>query len=405
MNAIRARLVGKSTPRGRRVVGLTTAVALGAVVLAACGGSSRSSETSAAGSAAASPAGSAAAGGTCDTLNVLTWETYHDPAWLDEFKKETDITVNAVNVGSPDEMFAKVKAAPDQWDLALVTSGWFNNYVKDGLLAPIDESKVTALADLKLGFPWKDATSVDGKNYGVLYNWGDQPLAWLPDKVSGTPASWDVLWDAQYKGQISLFDDPTSVLPMIALAAGVQNPYNWSDADFAAVKAKLDSLRPQLKRLTSGFNDQTTQFANGEAVIGYLNNIASVALLKADGVTLNVNNTVEKGVPAWSDNYAITSSAAANKADCAYKLINYTMSLPWQARFIANTGNSGILAYAQATSADAMAAGLTAEKLGGTLIPATQEGDAFFKSMLFFQPVEDMQKRIDLWNEFKLGLG
>lgn len=58
---------------------------------------------------------------------------------------------------SPAEMFAKLKAAPDQWDIALVTSGWFDNYVKEGLLVPIDESKVTGLETIKLGFPWKDA--------------------------------------------------------------------------------------------------------------------------------------------------------------------------------------------------------------------------------------------------------
>lgn len=119
MFAIRGRQADeRSAGRARRVLGITAAVAVGAVTLAACGGSSSSSEASSAGgSAAASPAGSAAASGatdsgaTCDTLNVLSWETYHDQAWLDEFKAETGITVNVVNVGSADEMFAKVKAA------------------------------------------------------------------------------------------------------------------------------------------------------------------------------------------------------------------------------------------------------------------------------------------------------
>ena len=41
-----------------------------------------------------------------NTLNVLTWQGYHEQEWLDAFTKETGIKVNAVNVGSPDEMFA-----------------------------------------------------------------------------------------------------------------------------------------------------------------------------------------------------------------------------------------------------------------------------------------------------------
>lgn len=378
----------------RRALGIVTALGMTAV-LAACGsgGSSDGSSASASGSG----------GGGDTTLNVLSWETYHDQAWLDEFAKETGIEVNVVNVGSADEMFAKVKSNPDQWDLALATSGWFSNYVKEDLIVPIDESKVKA--DIQLGFDWKAATSVDGKNYGVLYNWGNQPLAWLSTSgYTGEPNDWNVLWDPTYKGKVSLFDDPTSVLPMIALAAGIKDPYNLDDAQFQQMSDKLMALRPQIKRLTSGFNDQTDQFASGEATIGYLNNIASVGAVAKKGKELKVSNTVTQGIPAWSDNYAITKAGAA-KGDAAYTFINYTLTMPWQARFIQNSGNDGVLTYEQATSAEAQQAGLTKEAIDGTLIPATQQGDAFWKAMLFFQTVNDLDKRIALWNEFKLGIG
>ena len=413
-------LLTASTATGRRRRGAEAFVvmtALAAMALAACGGSSSTSSlsTAAATEAAASSAAPVASGAET-TLNMLTWQGYHDQAWLDECQQKTGVTVNAVNVGSPDEMFAKLKASPDQWDLVLATSGWFNKYVQENLLFPIEESKVTALSTMKLGFPWKDATTVDGKNYGVLYNWGDQALAWIPDAMptdaslkqyegaDGNPNDWNILWDPAFKGKVSVFDDPTSVLPMIALAAGVKDPYNWSEADYAAVKAKLNALRPQLKRLTSGYDDQTNQFATGEAILGYLNIQSVVGGVAQAGKMMQLNHEVKQTTPAWSDNYAITQ-AGAEKGQAVYDFINCTMELTYQARFIATSLNSGILDYDQATSADAVAAGLTEDKLKDTMIPATQGGEAFFKSMNFFKTVEDIQKRIDLWNEFKLGLG
>lgn len=42
-------------------------------------------------------------------------------------------------------------------------------------------------------------------------------------------------------------------------------------------------------------------------------------------------------------------------------------------------------------SAEAIAAGLTAEQLADTMIPATQQGDAFFQSMNFFKTVETLR--------------
>lgn len=348
-----------------------------------------------------------------NTLNVLTWETYHDPTWAQAFTDETGIKVNAINVGSADEMFAKIKANPNQFDLALVTSGWFDNYAKADLLEPVDASKLTNVPNP--GFDWKSVASSEGTQYGVLYNWGNQPLAWLPGTIpdnpeiakyldeQGRPNDWNILWDPAFTGRVSLFDDPTSVLPMIPLALGVEDPYQLDEQQFTEVQDKLNELRPQIKRLTSGFNDQTTQFAEGEATIGYLNNIASVATLKKDGKLLEVNNEVKQGVPAWSDNYAITK-AGAKKADSVYKFINFTTTVPWQARFVAASGNNGTLSLDQAKSPEAVAAGLTPELLEATLIPATASGEQFFKGLKFFEPVEDLNKRVELWNQFKLGI-
>ena len=401
MNHPRETRTGRLSPRVlSRWIGVLALTLVIGVAIAACGGDDDSGGSS----------------GSAKSLNILTWETYHDKKWLDEFKKQTGIEVKATNVGSPAEMFSKVKANPGQFDIVLATAGWFDQYVKAGLLEPVDESRIPNLANIKLGFPWKDATSVDGKLYGVLYTWGDQPLAWLPDDIKGLDLSkytdekgrlndWNVYWDPALKGKVSIFDDPTSVEPMIPLALGYKDPYNLNDEQFAAFKKKLLELRPQVKRLTSGFDDQTSQLASGEASVAYLNNVASATALKKDGHVLEVNNTVSQGVPAWSDNYAITSDGGGGKLDAVYKFINATLETKWQARFIAASGNSGTLNYDQATSPEAKAQGLTKEALAGTLIPATREGDAFFSKMLFYQPVEDLQARLDAWNEFKLGLG
>jgi spermidine/putrescine-binding protein len=391
---------------GRPVVAVL--VALTALAISACGGGG---STKAVGTSGGSPA----SGGNAKTLNMLSWQGYHDKAWLDEFQRKTGIKVNSVNVGSPAEMFAKVKANPGQFDIVLATAGWFKNYVQAGLLVPVDESKAPNVAKIKLGFPWRDATSVDGKNYGILYNWGDQPLAWIPKDIKGLDLSkyenskgelddWNVLWDPALKGKVSVFDDPTSVEPMIPLALGYKNPYQLDSQQFDAFKNKLTALRGQIKRLTSGFDDQTNQLASGEASIAYLNIVSVQNALAKKGIKLEVNHLVKQGVPAWSDNYAITKAGGAKKLDAVYKFINYSESLPWQARFIATSSNSGTLDYAQATSPAAVKAGLTKTKLAPTLIPATRDGQAFFSKMLFFQPVEDLQKRLDAWNEFKLGL-
>ena len=386
---------------------MLSALVAGTLLVVGCGGG---------GSSSGDTGGPSSGSGAGETLNVLTWENYDEPAWIKEFEGESGIKVNATNVGSPAEMFAKVKASPEQYDIILATAGWFNQYVQADLLEPIDESKVTALKHLELGFPWEEATTVEGKLYGVLYNWGDQPLAWIPEDVEGLDLSkyensegeidnWNVLWDPALKGKITIFDDPTSVEPMIPLALGFKNPYQLDEQEFEEFENKLFELGPQVKRLTTGFDDQTAALASGEASVAYLNIISIASALKKEGKELMVNNLVENGVPAWTDNLAVTKQGGGKKLAAVYKFINFTESIPWQARFIAETGNSGTLSYQQAVSPEAQKLGLTKEKLEETIIPATKAGKPFFENMKFFQEPENLEKRLEVWNEFKLGIG
>ncbi len=66
-----------------------------------------------------------------------------------------------------------------------------------------------------------------------------------------------------------------------------------------------------------------------------------------------MNNLVKQGVPAWSDNLAITKEAGGGNLDAVYKFINASLDQKWQARFIATTANSGTFNYEQATSKEA----------------------------------------------------
>ena len=141
-----------------RWAGILSLIALSGLLLPSCGGGSDTTGEEGGG-------GGEASSGSGETINLLTWETYDEPEWLEEFEEETGIKVNSSNVGSPAEMFSKVKANPSQYDIVLNTAGWFPQYVSDGLLEPIDESKVTEMKNIKLGFDWRGSTEVDGKLY------------------------------------------------------------------------------------------------------------------------------------------------------------------------------------------------------------------------------------------------
>ena len=101
---------------------------------------------------------------------------------------------------------------------------------------------------------------------------------------------------------MTIFDDPTSVEPMIPLALGFPDPFNLDEQQYEQFEQKLFDLRPQLKQLTSGFTDQVNAFVSGEAVIGYINLIQVQVDATAAGHSAPGQPRSRPGAPAWRDN-------------------------------------------------------------------------------------------------------
>ena len=380
----------------RHAIGLA---ALGAATLAGlpgCGGDDSSSSSSPAAVGNTDPESFRG-----ETLNLFTWASYHEKEWLAEYEKLRGVKINVQRYGGVPDGFAKVQANPGAFDLVMPTSGWVENYADAGLIVPLDESQVPNAKNITKQPPRRDATEYNGNLYGILYNWGDEPLCWLPSE-SGPLDSWEALYDPKFAGKVSLVDDPTTVMPFIPIMLGFPNPFDLNDQEFQQMSDKLMDLRGQVTHVSASIEDQTADFANGQVSTGVLYNISTLTALRDGGITLE--QTIPKeGAAAWTDNYAMTK-AGEEKAALCYDFMNYTLTIPWQARFAAQTSNTSVLSLEEATSPEAVNAGLNKKALNNTLLPLTAEGDAFFEKLKVLQRVPNLDAWLNLWNEFKTGL-
>jgi spermidine/putrescine-binding protein len=332
---------------------------------------------------------------------LFSWASYHDKPWIAEYEKSRGVKVSMQLYGAVPDGFAKVQANPDAFDLVMPTAGWVETYVAADLLVPIDEGRIPNLKNVTSDFDWRTATEVDGTNYGILYTWGDEPLCWLPDEID-TPTSWESLYDPAVAGKVSLVDDPTTVMPFIPIMLGFPDPYNLDEAQFQEMSDALMDLRGQVTHVSASIEDQTADFANGQVTTGVLYNVSTQVALRDDGIAME-QIIPDEGAAAWSDNYAITKAGEA-KSDLVYDFIDYTLSVPWQARFIGTSSNSGVLSLDEAESPEAVKNGLDKEALDRTLLPFTADGAAFFDQLKLLQQVPNLDEWLDLWNEFKTGL-
>ena len=137
------------------------------------------------------PPAARAAGGT---LNLFIWSSYIDPALLKAFEKQYNVTVVETDYASNAEMAAKLKAGGDsQYDVVVPSSYYVPELAAEGLLAPIDTSKLSNLRNLYPKF--RNPSYDPGDKYSIPYQTGTTGIVYDPAKIKNPPHSWAALYD------------------------------------------------------------------------------------------------------------------------------------------------------------------------------------------------------------------
>ena len=103
----------------------------------------------------------------------------------------------------------------------------------------------------------------------------------------------------------------------------------------------------------------------------------------------------KEGAPSWFDCALLTKQG---NRDVVYDFLNETLTLEWQKRFIEFAVSPGVLDKKSATEA-----GVSAEVIDQTVMPLL-DGEGFWAGLKFFEDVEDVDRRMQIWNDFKAGI-
>jgi len=313
---------------------LIAALIAGVFAIAACGSDSndKKSTTAAGASTVKGPDINAKGEGQ---LNMVIWEGYSDESYVKGFEAETGCKVKAVFAGSSDEMFTKFNAGGGgQYDLASFSGDASLRAIKSGSVAQLDVSKLTNFKDVAPQLQSPEFNTVDGKQYGLSFVWGANVLIYNKDVITTAPDSWSVLYDPQYKGKITVPDNPIQIADVALQFEGAASPYAIDQATLDKVTAKLKEQRSLVKKYWVLATDFEDLFKSKAAVLGAGWSLMTNDLKKAG---LNVAEVIPKeGVTGWSDSWMLSKNAA--HPICAYKYMNYVTSPKVQAQVTDVTG-------------------------------------------------------------------
>ncbi len=255
-------------------------------------------------------------------LNLLTWEGYADPSFIDDFQKASGCKVSATYVGSNDDFAPKLSAGGGVYDMIAASIDSAPVMIRANLVSPIDLSKVARYNEIYEKFRVNPALRKDGATFGIPYAWGSIPFMYRTDKISTPPTSLKELFGDKYKGKISLWDDK-STLYVASRVLGNMDIYNLTDAQLEAAKNKLIEQKPGVRKYWSTAGELVDLYTNGEVWISNTWGGYQAALLAEQKIPVKEFIPVE-GAEGWFDSLMIVKGTA--NEDCAYKFINMAIS-------------------------------------------------------------------------------
>ena len=272
-------------------------------------------------------------------VNIVAWAGYIERGdtmaefdWVTGFEADTGCQVNVKTAATSDEM------------VALMNEGGFDLVTASGdaSLRLIAGNKVQEInLDLIPSYKTVDPRlqnakwhTVNGKHYGVPYQWGYNVLAYRTDVFDKAPDSWSVVFEEQIlpdgksnSGRVQAFDGPIYIadaalyLMSTQPELGIKDPYELNEDQY---KAALTLLRGQRQLVGRYWHDafvQIDDFKN-EGVVASSSWGFQVGILKAD---TPIGAVVPKeGATGWADSTML--HADAENVNCAYRWLEHSIN-------------------------------------------------------------------------------
>ncbi len=263
----------------------------------------------------------AAAPGKGNEITVYMYSEYIDPEIPAEFEKQTGIKVKIDLYEATEEMEAKLRAGgTSQYDMVVMTDHAIPVFAKQGLIQPLDMSKIPNRKNLAPRF---QNPPFDPENkFSLAYQWGTMGLIYRKDQAAGFEPTWASIFDpakqpATFVLIDSMRDMMASALKFQGKSINSRNPEELKAAGELILAAKKS---PKCLGFEGGVGGKNKVVAGGAAAAVVYNGDAVRGIeeeAKSDFVV------PREGTLIWVDAMVIPSKAP--HAAEAHAFINYIL--------------------------------------------------------------------------------
>jgi putative spermidine/putrescine transport system substrate-binding protein len=277
-------------------------------------------------------------------VSIVAWPGYiergeSDPTidWVTQFEKDSGCKVKVKVAATSDEMVALMNEGG--FDLVTASGDASNRLISGHTVQELNIALIPSwnTVDPRLqNAPWH---TVDGKHYGVPYQWGPNVLMYNKEAFATPPDSWKVVFEEMTladgksnAGRVQAYDGPIYIadaamyLKAHQPELGITDPYELTRDQF---NAALDLLRAQRKLVGRYWHDAAIQIQDftSEGVVASSSWPYQVGALQLAGEPID-SVVPSEGATGWADSTMMHINAP--HPTCAYQWLEHSLNVKLQ---------------------------------------------------------------------------
>ncbi len=268
-------------------------------------------------------------------LTLVAWEGYTEKQWVTPFEKSTGCKVQAKYAGSSDEMVTLMRSGGGgQYDMVSASGDASLRLIYGKDVQPVDVNLVPDFKNFILPMKSPPHNTIKGVHYGLSLQWGPNTLLYNTAKVKPAPTSWSALYDAKYKGKITVPDNPIQIadaalyLSKTRPGLRITDPYELTKSQFDAATGLLKQQRPLIKKYWALASDEIELFKRNDVWLGASWPYQTNTLIDAKAPVKDL--IPSEGATGWADTWMLSSKA--KHPNCAYLWLKWISTPKVQAQ-------------------------------------------------------------------------
>lgn len=250
-------------------------------------------------------------------LDIVAWPGYIERGatdarfdWVTSFEKSTGCKVNVTVANTSDEMVTLMNEG--SFDLVTASGDASLRLIYSGRVRELDPETIPGWDGVDPRLRTASWHTVEGKHYGVPYQWGANVLLYSTKIFQTPPRSWRVVFEQSTLpdgrtniGRVQAFDGPIYIadaalyLMKTRPELGIKDPYELTVDQYRVV---LDLLRQQRRMIVRYWHDPMGQVDDfeTESVVASSSWPYQVNILKSRNVAV-ASTIPDEGATGWAD--------------------------------------------------------------------------------------------------------